>query len=234
MYTGKGQILELILTDGQRHARVACPPNIVPAPGQYLLAGDGSDAPVPVPLFNTKLSPGGFIAAAPIPHSWNPGLELHLRGPLGRGFALPLSAGKVGLVAFDDSPARLKGLIHQALKQDAAVALVCNSNPDELPDEVEVHPVSSLREIVEWADYVAFDVARENLNQLKEELGKLNQSAGENAHAQLSRNKSQVLIHTPVPCGGIADCAVCAVALRSGWKLACKDGPVFDWKEILK
>jgi NAD(P)H-flavin reductase len=223
MHTGKGQILELILEDGYRHARIACPSNMVPSPGQYLLAGDVSDSPLPVPLFYTDFVAQGFIAAASIPDSWNPGRELHLRGPLGRGFALPLSVRKVGLVAFDDSPAQLKGLIRQALKQDAAVVLVCNSNPEELPDEVEVQPISALREIVEWADYVAFDVARENLNQLKEDLEKLNPSAA-----------AQILIRTPIPCGGIAECGVCAVTLRSGWKLACKDGPVFDCREILE
>jgi hypothetical protein len=240
MSTGKGQVLELILEDGYHLARVACAPNLIPSPGQYLLAGVGSDAilslskcsPLPVPLFYTDSNLQGFIAAPPIPDSWNPGLVLHLRGPFGRGFALPLSARKVGLVAFDDSPARLKDLIRQALKQDAAVVLVCDSNPDELPDEVEVQPVSSLSEIVEWADFVAFDAARENLNQLKEILGKLNPSAAEKARLELRRNEGQILIRASMPCGGIAECAVCAVTLRSGWKLACKDGPVFDWREI--
>lgn len=223
MHTGEGQILELMLEDGYRFARVACPPNFVPSPGQYLLAGDGSDSPLPVALFYTYSAPQGFIAAPPIPNSWNPGLTLHLRGPLGRGFVLPSSVRKVGLVAFEDSPARLKGLIGQALKQGAAVVLVCKSNPDDLPDEVEVQPISSLREIGEWADYIAFDVARENLNQLKEELGKSNQLLA-----------AQILIRTPVPCGGMAECGVCAVTLKSSWKLACKDGPVFDWQEVLE
>ncbi len=102
-------------------------------------------------------------------------MELYLRGPLGHGFDLPLSARKVGLIALDDSPARLRGLIQPALKHDAAVVIVCKTNSDHLPDEVEVHPVSALNDIVDWADYLAFDVARENLNQLKERLGKLNQ-----------------------------------------------------------
>jgi ferredoxin len=44
--------------------------------------------------------------------------------------------------------------------------------------------------------------------------------------------EGQMLIHTPVPCGGMADCGICAVTLRSGWKLACKEGPVFDWKAL--
>ncbi|SRR6266498_45650 len=249
MSTGKGQVLQLILEDGYRHAHVFCPPNLIPAPGQYLLAGDASDSPLPVPLFHTDSVPQGFIAAAPIPDSWNPGLELHLRGPLGRGFTLPLSARRVGLVELDSSPARLKGLIRRALKQDAAVVLICGSNPDNLPDDVEVQPISSLHEIVEWADYLAFDVARENLNQLRERLGKRHQfaaekdrvatlaphaSAGESSKGEPRRNEVQVLIHTPIPCGGIAECGVCAVTLKSGWKLACKDGPVFNWSDILE
>jgi len=224
MHTGKGQVLELILEDGDRHVRVSCSPNLTPSPGQYLLAVDGSNAPLPVPLFHTDSAPQGFIAAAPIPDSWYPGMELQLRGPLGHGFSLPLSARKVGLIAFDVSPARLRGLISPALKQDAAVVFVCNSSVDHLPDEVEVQPMSALSDIVEWGDYLAFDVARENLNLLRERLGKLNQVvAGKDA---------QILVLTPVPCGGVAECGVCAVTLKSTWKLACKDGPVFAWREM--
>ena len=224
MHTGKGQVSELILEDGYRHARVSCASNLIPAPGQYLLAGDGSDSPLPVPLFHTDSAPQGFIASAPIPDSWDPGTELHLRGPLGHGFDLPLSARKVGLITFDVSPARLRGLIRPALKQEAAVVLVCNSGVENLPDEVEVHPLSALNDIVDWADYLAFDVTRENLNQLQEGLEKLNQvAAGKDA---------QILVRTPVPCGGVAECGICAVTLKSSWKLACKDGPVFDWMEL--
>lgn len=231
METGQGQVLELLLADGCRHARVACSSGLIPSPGQYLLASDGSDTPLPVPLFYTDSAPDGFIrrtpsfvAAAPVPDSWHPGMELALRGPLGRGFALPLSARKIGLVAFDDSPARLKGLIQPALKQEAAVVLVCSSLPDSLPDDVEVQPLSALPELVDWADYLACDVSRANLPQLRKQMGKLNQlAAGEAA---------QVLIHTPIPCGGVADCGVCAVRLKSEWSLACKDGPVFRWGEL--
>jgi hypothetical protein len=232
MHTGKGQVLELILESGYRHARISCPANLIPSPGQYLLAGDGSNAPLPVPLFHTDSAPQGgsmapwrhFIAAAPIPDSWHPGMELQLRGPLGRGFGLPLSARKIGLIAFDASPARLRGLISPALKQDGAVTFVCNSSVDHLPDEVEVQPLSALNDIVEWADYLAFDVSRQNINSLRERLGKLNQV--------LAVKESQILIHTPVPCGGVAECGVCAVTLKSAWRLACKDGPVFDWMEV--
>jgi len=224
MHTGKGQVLELILEDGHRYLRVACQPNLIPAPGQYLLASDGSNSPLPVPLFYTDLAPQGFVAAAHGTATWSPGITLYLRGPLGRAFSLPLAARRVGLVAYDDSPARLRGLIQPALKQDAAVALVCNSAPVDLPDDVEVQPLSALDDILEWADYAAFDLTRENLHPLRESLGKWNQlAAGMGA---------QVLLRTAIPCGGIAECGVCAVTLKSEWKLACKDGPVFDWRDL--
>jgi dihydroorotate dehydrogenase electron transfer subunit len=93
-----------------------------------------------------------------------------------------------------------------------------------LPDEVEIQPFSVLEEVLAWADYIAFDVSRENLPGLRERLEKVKQaSAGREA---------QVLVRTPVPCGGVAECGVCAVRLKSSPKLACKEGPVFDLREI--
>jgi dihydroorotate dehydrogenase electron transfer subunit len=233
MYVGKGQVVELILDNGFRHARISCAGNLIPSPGQYLLAGSASQSdPLPVSLFSTDSAPESgnmpplryFIACAPIPENWTPGTELTLRGPLGHGFTLPTSARKVVLVAFDDSPARLQELMRHALKQGAAVVLVCDSSEIHMPDEVEIQPLSALREAVEWADYTAFDVARENLPKLKEILGEQNQMS--------VKNEAQVLIRTPMPCGGVAECGVCAVTLKSNWKLSCKDGPVFDWSEF--
>ena len=225
MHTGKGQVLELLLENGLRHARITCDEQLIPSPGQYLLAGTASQPdPLPVSLFSTESTHKSFTACAPIPEAWTPGTEIYLRGPLGHGFVLPPSARKVALVAFDDHPARLSGVIQPALKQGGAVVLVSDESDLHLPDEVEVQPSSALGEILEWADYAAFDVARENLPELKEIVGKQNQvSAGKEA---------QVLVRTSMPCGGIADCGVCAVTLQSSWKLVCKDGPVFDWRDV--
>lgn len=224
MNTAKGQIAELILQNGLRYARITCPVNLTPSPGQYLLSSNASFLdPLPVPLFSTESTPLGFIAA--VPDHWHPGQEVSLRGPLGRGFVLPPFARKVALIAFDDSPSRLRGLIKLALKQGAAVVLVCDtSEEDSLPDEVEVQPLSALDDVVRWADYLAFDVLRESLYGLKERLGGANQLS--------VKSEAQVLVRTSIPCGGIAECGVCAVGTKSSWKLACKDGPVFDWNEL--
>ena len=220
MSMGRGQVRELILEEGQCYVRLSCPANLIPNPGQYVLASDGSDSPLPVPLFYTDSGPQGFIAAAPSTASWEPGHELHLRGPLGRGFSLPVGALRVGLVAFDNTPARLRGLVGHALKQHAAVVLVGDTSADTLPDEVEVQPLSALSDILEWTEYAAIDVGRENLRQLMERLRKWKPWA------------AQILIRTPVPCGGTAECGVCAVTLKDEWKLGCKEGPVFYWREL--
>lgn len=228
MHTDKGQVLEVILRNGFREARIACPSRVVPSPGQYLLAGTASQSdPLPVSLFFTESTPQGFITAAlPVPETWMPGLELFLRGPLGRGFSIPESARRVALLSLEGSPARLFGLVAPALKQAAAVVIASDVdvNEGDLPDEVEVQPLSALEEAADWADYVALDVSRGKLPGLKERLSGQKQFA--------VKNEAQVLIHTPMPCGGIAECGVCAVTTSSNWKMACKDGPVFSWGEV--
>jgi hypothetical protein len=223
MKQDKGIIKEIFL-DGS--ARIDCPPELIPAPGQYLLAhAPASDSPMADPVFFSRSSPNGFIAAAPVPSLWQPGTSLNLRGPLGHGFTIPTAARKIALLAFDDSPARLLGVIPLALKQGAEVVLLCNSAVNDLPEVVEIQPLQAMQEILKWADYTAIDAARETLNQLGEKMGEGNQVK--------SKGDAQVLIRTQMPCGALAECGVCAVVIHHQWKMICKDGPVFDWKELI-
>lgn len=154
-----------------------------------------------------------------------PGTALALRGPLGHGFTIPASARKVALIVFDESPARLRGLISLAIKQNAEVALLCDSQVDDLPELVEIQPLQAMLDIFRWADYAALNVARENLNQLREKIGEQKQVT--------ARCEAQVLIRTQMPCGALAECGVCAVRIHHHWEMVCKDGPVFELKEIV-
>ncbi len=217
MKTGSGQLNEIYLDSS---VRIICPPELIPLPGQYLLAhARGSDSPLAVPVFFSDSALNGF-RSAPLDVDWMPGTQLYLRGPLGHGFSIPTFARKVALIAFDDSPARLRGLISNALKQGAEVALVSNSAMDDVPEAVEVQPLQAMMEIYQWADYAAFDMRRENLDQLIENFGRMNQ-------AKVPR-EAQVLIRAPMPCGALAECGICALTIRHEWKMICKDGPVFD------
>jgi hypothetical protein len=223
MHTGEGHLLELYYETALSAARILCLPALIPAPGQYLLAHDGSDSsPLSVPVFQAGPAVDGFLAAPSLPAAWSPGTRLHLRGPLGRGFALPVAARRVALLAWDDVPARLLALLPPALKQGAELTLIAETAPRELPAEVEVHPLQSLDEALAWADFLAVDAGRESLPGLRSRLGEQKQLTVE----------TQVLIRTPMPCGTLAECGVCAIRTRGGWKMACKDGPVFDWREL--
>ena len=222
MKIGEGQLFEIFL---DASIRIICPPELIPAPGQYILAhASGSDSPLAVPVFFSDSAPNGFRSAPMINSPWNPGAHLNLRGPLGRGFSIPLFTRKVALIAFDDSPARLRGLISMALKLDAEVVLVSDSALDDIPEVVEVQPLQALMEIFQWADYAAFDGGRESLNRLGERFGKGVPTKGP--------REAQVLVRAPMPCGALAECGVCALTIRHEWKMICKDGPVFDLRDL--
>jgi hypothetical protein len=121
----------------------------------------------------------------------------------------------VALAALRGSAARLLPLARLALKQDAGVLLVCDYTPASLPSDVEVLPLSALAEAAGWADYLALDVDFRSLPDLRS-----------------LRLRGEALVRTPLPCGGMADCGACAVQLKRGYLLACKEGPVVDLQKI--
>jgi len=222
----EGNVKELVLLDGKPSARIQCDPSLILAPGQYLLAyADGSESALAASVFLAKPFADGFLAAPPMPISWTLGAHLHLRGPLGYGFVLPNEARRVALIAFDNSPSRLIALIDSALKQEASIVLVCQTSPDDLPLQIEIQPLSALMDVCNWADYIAIDSSREALPELKKML--------ERSGPFIVKNEAQILIRTPMPCGALAECGVCTIESHRGPLLACKDGPVFDLKDLL-
>ncbi len=214
-----GAVAALELIDGVASARIVCDPRANPSPGQYLLAAaQGSPEPLASALFAIRYFEDGFIADGPAPVGWQPGTALGLRGPLGHGFSLPSDARRVALIALDAGPRRLLALMDSALRQSASVALVCEDPPDDLPLELEVQPLVALATVCSWADYAAVDVPRESLGRLITEL----------RYSGLTNrvDSAEVLVRTPMPCGGLGECGICTVRLRKGTRLACCDGPV--------
>ena len=104
------------------------------------------------------------------------------------------------------------------------MALFTDASLPWLPAALEVQPLQNIPEALAWADFLAIDIPLQSLAGLRHILGL---GAGERLPCP-----GEVLIETPMPCGGLADCGACAVPGRRGWKLACKDGPVFDINEI--
>lgn len=219
-----GRILEFHLEpDGRRSVVIACPDKAVPAPGQYVLvhAPSDPDALLAEPLFLRRRTEDGFHAApldTPISPFWDIGTALSLRGPQGSGFELPGVARNLALVALGNTIARLLPL----LETGSNAALFTDLAVRDLPTHVEIQPASVFADASNWADFIAADLPLEALEKHR------NQFAGLRAPAQL-------LITTPMPCGGLADCGVCAVrSTRRKQHLLCIDGPVVAVQRLVQ
>ncbi len=148
-----------------------------------------------------------------------------MRGPLGHGFNVPAKARRIALAAYDDAPVRFQGLVTKASAHNTEMVILTDVIPSGLPESVEVQPIQAILEVIRWADYLAMDAARENWPALRMIL--------EPEMARLKKIEAQVLIRTAMPCGGMAECGVCALEARGGWRMVCKEGPVFNLKELV-
>jgi NAD(P)H-flavin reductase len=226
MLTCTGQIAEIRLEGSNRAAWIACPTAAIPQPGQYVSAWSPQDheAALSSVLFAADCDDQGFLAAPSVPPSWEPGTSLILRGPLGRGFQLPATTRRLALVALGDSLSRLLPLGVGAIKRQVAVALFTDCALPILPAAMEGNPLSALQDAYDWADFMALDLPIEHLEHLRHLLGLP-------AYAQ-PPCPAQILVVSPMPCGGLAECGACGIPTRRSWKMSCQDGPVFDLEEL--
>ncbi len=203
-------------------ACISCPEVAIPSAGQYLLASDPSDsnAFLGTPLFLIERTEQGLWSAPLSPTTWGPGTILHLVGPLGHGFNLPRNLQRLGLAALGETNSRLVPVIQQAANTHVGITLFTDLSLPKLSSAVEVYPLAALSDSLDWPDYMAMDIPLERLAELRVVLG-LPQGTGLPCPAQ-------VLITTPLPCVGMAQCGACAIPSRRGWKLVCEDGPVFN------
>lgn len=206
---------------GETLGWISLPAHVHPAPGQYFSAWpvDHPEAPLATPLFPADISPERMLCAPPLPPDWSPGLRLGLRGPLGRGFHLPENARRVAAAGFDGHIFRLLPLLQAVLAAGSAAALFTDAALPPLASALEVYPLSELAGNLDWPDYLALDLPLERLPGLRRDLDLPPEA--------LISCPGEVLLVTPLPCFGLAECGVCAVPTRGGWKLACVDGPVF-------
>jgi dihydroorotate dehydrogenase electron transfer subunit len=228
---------ELVCTLEEIHAGpdgvegiLRCPPTLRPDAGQYLLAHiAGGEDVLSTPVFVSGIREHGLQLAGPLPAAWTVGTRLAVRGPLGHGFKLPASAHHIVLASLTNHGSRLGLLVETALSQEAfaqEISIVfCGDSPASgFPSAVEVLPLESLPDLLAWTDYFALDAAGDQASAIRKLLHLL---PGQRCPAL-----AQVLVETPLACGGLAECGLCAVETRRGWKLACEDGPVFDLDEL--
>jgi dihydroorotate dehydrogenase electron transfer subunit len=170
------------------------------------------------------------------------GLTLDLSGPLGHGWELRPAAGNLLLIAEGSLIPGLTLLAQTAGEQDRAVTLLaCYERatdvypPGLLPAEVEYHIVTgdgsagrqgTLVEVagqyLSWADAAYCCVAPHTAVELYHRYEKM----------RGKRFAQAVLLH-PLVCAA-GTCLTCAMPTASGIKLLCRDGPVFDLREIAR
>ena len=224
MHTNTATVAE-IRSDyrGNSVARLVSSSILTPAPGQYLLALD-DDCLLPHPLYFASSCQQGFLTAPPIPPAWMPGTILSLRGPLGKGFNLPTTTQKLMLVALGSTVSRILSVGISALQRDIAVTLYADPPLPPLPSSIEAYPLSLISESLHWADFLIMDIPIESFPYWRQYFGL--------ASDEPLSFPGQALIVSAMPCGGLAECGVCAIPYRRSWKLCCKDGPVFNLEDL--
>lgn len=225
MSEGEWEINEIGMGGSGLTIRVPASNRLRPDPGQYYLTfAPGQIEPLAAALFFSGGDSNEWALAGDFPRYWQPGTRLRWRGPLGNGFHLPGSARRVALVSRGMPIFGLTALVNMALMQNASVVWYCDTAQAQLPIIVEVLPLDSLAEVWEWADYLAVEWDLAQLTSLAVRL------FGSGKPTKFV--PAQILLHTAMPCGGTGDCGACAVPTKKGWKLACKDGPVFDLDQL--
>jgi hypothetical protein len=218
-------ILELRLEPEGLGGIITCPAAMRPAAGQYLAASslDGCEA-LPVILYPTSYRRGDLSVAAPLPSHWKVGMRLNIRGPLGKGFQMPITARRIAIASLTGQPARLLPLAYQALDQKAAVTVYAAAPPADLPPEVEILPIDLLPEAHQWADFLALECNVSAIGGLRSRLGL-------GVHQRLEC-PAQLLVLSQMPCMGLAECGICDVLTRTGWSHTCVDGPVYPFHQL--
>ncbi|HUV28151.1 MAG TPA: hypothetical protein VMW34_12370 [Anaerolineales bacterium] len=220
-----GHVAELQLLSGEEQVLIACPKEVIPAPGQYLLAAEDGSIQA-TPLFLAGIWKQGFLATNPYPTSWQPGTELTLFGPLGHGFHLPADVQRLALIALGNTNSRLLPLVSTLKSAHASITLFSDAQSSDLPPDLEAYPIQDLLESLTWADFFAVDAPLESLERLAAIFNK--------SQHGLSGLRGEILVHTSMPCCGLGKCGVCALRVKRSWKLICEDGPVFDLTGVLK
>ncbi len=233
---------------------LSCPPLARgAAPGRFLMlhCADGYDPLLPRPMsfhrFRERDGERQFAILYDVRGrgtAWlagrQPGDELTVFGPLGKGYAVNSQAQNLLLVAGGLGVAAVVALADEAVTAGRAVTLLQGARnaaklfpPESLPREVEVlsatddgsaghrGPVTDLLAgHLSWADQV-FACGP---NAMFRSMADLLREAR-------TRKPVQALLEERMGCGtGI--CYGCAVFSRRGVRLVCKDGPRFELREV--
>jgi len=169
------------------------------------------------------------------------GALLDILGPLGHGWIVRPVVRNLLLIGEEEYIAALTFLAQSAIEQELAVTIIQHSKnavgiypPALLPAEAEYQIITSdgsvglqgdltgiLGNYLEWADAACCSVSHETALALY------------SAHERLRlRHFAQAAVLRPLVCGNGA-CLTCQLDTHAGSKLVCRDGPVFELRDIM-
>ena len=170
------------------------------------------------------------------------GGELDILGPMGHGWEVRSTVRNLLLISEGALLSSITFLAQSAIEQELAVTLVAQFGgaaevypPALLPTEVEYDIVtrdgsvgqtgdvkSVLGNYLVWADAAYCSVSRETSVLLYSSFERLR-----------TKHFAQGMLLQPLVCAS-GVCLTCGVETFSGSKLICRDGPVFDLREIAR
>jgi dihydroorotate dehydrogenase electron transfer subunit len=218
-------------------------------PGQYIMVrcGEGYDMPLRRPLGIHRISKEGISLLYSVigrGTEWlsqrKPGEHVDLFGPLGNGFEVYHSSRNLFLVAGGVGVAPLLALAEKAIAEGLSVKLLIGekSSTKIYPERLlpsGIKPLITtedgslgqkgmvtdiLPQFVSEADQV-FICGPLAMYRAIAKMGK-----------KLGNKPTQVVLETVMGCG-VGACLSCSIETKRGRKLVCKDGPVFEFGDIL-
>jgi dihydroorotate dehydrogenase electron transfer subunit len=224
-------------------------------PGQYVMVrcGEGYDMPLRRPLGIHRISKEGISLLYTVVGRGTEWLSLRkagelvdLFGPLGKGFEIYPASRNLLLVAGGIGISPVAALAYEAVYTGRKVKLIYAAKdatliyPDHLlPSEIKIATATedgSKGHMGMVTDLLSLpDVATEFVHEADQIFvcGPLPMyRAIAKMGSKLGKKPTQVLLETVMGCG-VGACLSCSIETKSGRKLVCKDGPVFEFSDIL-
>ena len=217
-------------------------------PGQYVMVrcGEGYDMPLRRPLGIHRISKDGISLLYSVVGrgtEWlsqrKAGERVDLFGPLGKGFEIYPSSRNLLLVAGGVGVAPLVALAEHAIGAGRAVKLVIGEK-----NAAKIYPErllpSGIKPVVTTEDGSLGQkgMVTDILPQLIPAADQIfvcgplpMYRAIAKMGSKLGKKPTQVLLETVMGCG-VGACLSCSIETKSGRKLVCKDGPVFEFGDI--
>lgn len=225
-------------------------------PGQYIMVrcGEGQEMPLRRPLSLHRIynhrEIGLLFELVGKGTAWlsqcNVGDIIDVFGPLGNGFQIYPSSKRLLLIAGGIGVAPLMALAYKAVDSGQKVKFYFGTQnqyklfPDHLlPPGIKIAVATEDGSYGHCGMVTDLLCLPEHLTEIIEDVDQIfacgslpmYKKMSEISH-QMGNKPTQVLLETVMGCG-VGACLGCSIKTKNGRKRVCKDGPVFDLKEIL-